>query len=121
MYIDVTAESCSTFDSSSNLFPALFDSPIISTIDQRVLDYSCPSKYEGSNMSDEGNSGLRILSLTKFLILMFGTLVPASVIAWILFILPFGSVQLKGQALILSGFCFFVGLLLLHIVESSSK
>jgi hypothetical protein len=60
-------------------------------------------------MSDEGNSSFGILRLTKFLIALLGTLAPASFTAWLLFIVPFGSVVLKGQAVILSGLCFFAG------------
>jgi hypothetical protein len=60
-------------------------------------------------MSDEGNSGFGILRLAKFLIALLGTLIPASFTAWLLFIVPFGSTQMKGQAVILSGVCFFAG------------
>jgi hypothetical protein len=60
-------------------------------------------------VSDEGSSGFGILRLTKFLIVLLVTLAPASLITWLLSLVPFGSGALKGQAVILSGLCFFTG------------
>lgn len=60
-------------------------------------------------MSDDGGSGFGILRLTKLLIALLGTLAPASFVTWLLFLVPFGSAALKGQAVILSGVCFFAG------------
>ncbi len=60
-------------------------------------------------MTDDGNSGFGILRLTKFLIVLLVTFVPVSCITWLLSLVPFGSATMKGQALILSGICFFAG------------
>ncbi|MBY8998808.1 MAG: hypothetical protein KGD60_13860, partial [Candidatus Thorarchaeota archaeon] len=60
-------------------------------------------------MTDDGNSGFGILRLIKFLIVLLATLAPASFITWLLSLVPIGSAAVKGQAVLLSGVCFFAG------------
>jgi hypothetical protein len=60
-------------------------------------------------MTDDEKTGVNIVNLIKFLLVMFGTFAPASFTAWVLFNVPIGSAQLKNQALILASACFFLG------------
>jgi len=58
-------------------------------------------------MSDKRNSGFGLNA--KFFFVLLGTLIPLSISLWLLSIVPFGSPEVKGPALLLSGVCFFLG------------
>ncbi|MFW9817517.1 MAG: ATP-binding protein, partial [Candidatus Thorarchaeota archaeon] len=59
-------------------------------------------------MPEEKTTGIGV-TLTKLCIVLMATLLPSSVSLWLLSIVPFGLAQLKAQAFLLSGVCFFIG------------